>query len=263
VPELPDVEVYRRRLVTATRGRRIDGVVVRDSQVLDRVSGRRLDDGLEAARVRTTRRRGKTLYAVTRSGPHLRLHFGMTGDLVVLDGDHDEPSHTRVVFSLSGGRRLLFVDQRKLGRVGLVDDVEDDIAARGLGPDVLDLDQGAWSRLLRSSRAGLKALLVDQSEVAGLGNIYADEVLFQARLDPRGAAADVGDAGVRRLYRQLRRVLDRAVRAGAQPRSMPRGWLIHRRTEGAACPRGNGRVERFRLGGRHGYWCRACQDGRS
>lgn len=241
----------------------MEHAVVRDTQVLTGTSARTLDAALSGARVTSTRRRGKTLYAVTPGGPHLRLHFGMTGELVVLDGGDDEPDHTRIVFTLSSGRRMLFVDQRRLGEVGVVDDVDDDIDAHGLGPDALDLTPGELARILRGSRAGLKALLVDQSEVAGLGNIYTDEVLFHARLDPRARASDVGDAGVRRLHRQLHRVVDRAVSAGADPGSMPRGWLLHRRREGATCPRGHGQIERFSLGGRHGWWCPACQRGRT
>jgi formamidopyrimidine-DNA glycosylase len=193
VPELPDVEVYRRRLGTETR-----------------------------------------------DGPHLRLHFGMTGDLVLVADEEDDPPFTRVAFHLSGRRRLLVADH-------------------GLGPDALDLDPRDLASLLRGSRAGLNGLLMDQSGVAGLGNIYSDEILFQARLDPRAPAARVGDAGVHRLHRQLHRVVDRAVQAGADPDDMPRGWLLHARDDGAPCPRGNGPIERFSLGGRHGFWCKACQ----
>jgi formamidopyrimidine-DNA glycosylase len=265
VPELPDVEVYRRRLARATRGRSVEGVIVRDAQVLVHGRARGLDRALSGARFTRTSRRGKTLYGVTRGGPHLRLHFGMTGDLVIQDAGPGaaEPRHTRVVFRLSGGRRLFFVDQRRLGEVGIVDDVGADIAAHDLGPDALELPLKGLGRILHDSRAGLKPLLMDQSEVAGLGNIYTDEILFQARLDPRHQAAEVGEAGVRRLHRQLHRVVDRAVAAGADPRAMPRGWLIHRRTEGAECPRGNGRIRSFSVGGRRGYWCPGCQEGRA
>jgi formamidopyrimidine-DNA glycosylase len=264
MPELPDVETYRRRLADAARRRHVDRVIVHDTQVLRGAGRQQLGRALSGARFVRTRRRGKTLYAETSRGPHLRLHFGMTGDLAVVDdADQREPGHTRVVFRLSGGRRLLFVDQRRFGEVGVVEDVDEDIAAHDLGPDALDLDPRALGELLHDSSAGLKALLVDQSQVAGLGNIYTDEVLFHARLDPRAPAADVGNAGVRRLHRQLHRVMDRAVAAGADPRSMPRGWLIHRRTEDADCPRGNGKIRSFSVGGRRGYWCPACQEGRA
>ena len=263
MPELPDVEVYRRRLVTATRRRRFAGAQVHDTRVLAGTQPHDLDRGLHGARVATTRRRGKTLYVVMRAAPHLRLHFGMTGDLVPAGADEPEPQHTRVTLLLGGNRRLLFVDQRRLGQVGLVDDVDEDIAEHDLGPDALDLDVRALGRLLRQSHAGLKALLTDQRQVAGLGNIYTDEILFQARLDPRAPAAELTDAGVRRLHRQTRRVVDRAVEAGADPAAMPRGWLLHRREDGVACPRGNGEIRSFSVGGRRGYWCPACQEGRS
>jgi formamidopyrimidine-DNA glycosylase len=261
MPEIPEVEVFRRRLEAATRRRSLQGALVEDGQVLVGTTARSLDRGLRGARVAGTRRRGKTLYAVMRNAPHLRLHFGMTGDLVPATNQQDDPAHTRVAFQLSGGRRLLFIDQRKLGEVGLVDDVDADIADHDLGPDVLDLDPAALASLLRDSRGGLKALLTDQQRIAGLGNIYTDEVLFQARLDPRAPAADLSDAGVRRLHRQVGRVVERAVRAEADPTKMPRGWLLHRREEGARCSRGNGAIRSFSVAGRRGYWCPACQEG--
>jgi formamidopyrimidine-DNA glycosylase len=263
VPELPDVEVYRHRFETATRRRSFENTEVADQQVLRGTDARALDRGLRGAHVAGTRRRGKTLYAVMRRPPHLRLHFGMTGDLLPVTNDDEVPRHTRIAFGLSGGRRLLFVDQRKLGQVGLVDDVDADIADHHLGPDVLDLAPAELASLLQGSRGGLKALLTDQGQVAGLGNIYTDEVLFQARLDPRAPASGITDAGVRRLHRQVRRVVDRAVQADADPAAMPRGWLLHRREEGARCSRGNGEIASFSVGGRRGYWCPACQEGRT
>jgi len=261
MPELPDVEVYRQRLQNAARGRTLQGARVYDGQVLAGTSARALDRALRGARVAGTRRHGKALYAVMHRAPHLRLHFGMTGDLVLAGADDRDPGHTRVAFLLPAGRRLLFVDQRKLGEVGLVDDVDDDVAQHDLGPDVLDLDAAALAALLRGSGAGLKALLTDQQQVAGLGNIYTDEVLFQARLDPRAPAAALSDAGVGRLFRQTHRVLERAVRADADPAAMPRGWLLHHREDSASCPRGNGEIRSFSVGGRRGYWCPACQEG--
>jgi len=259
MPELPDVEVFRHRLASATRHRTIDGVTVHDEQVLAATSAARLRRELAGVRLRRTRRRGKTLYGETAGGPHLRLHFGMTGDLREHTADQPEPEHVRVRFRLSGRHELLFVDQRRFGEVGLVADVDADIDDHDLGPDALDLDVAALGAVLGARRGGLKAVLVDQSRIAGLGNIYADEILFQARLDPRMAAADVDRNGVRRLHRQLHRVIDRAVSAQARPEKMPRGWLVHRRVEDAPCPRGNGTIEAFSVGGRRGFWCPACQ----
>jgi formamidopyrimidine-DNA glycosylase len=95
--------------------------------------------------------------------------------------------------------------------------------------------------------------------VAGIGNVYSDEILFHARLDPRRPAAGLSDQELRRLHRQLHRVLRRAIAGDAQPDRMPRGWLLHAREDGAACPRGNGVVRGYDASGRHAYWCPSCQ----
>jgi formamidopyrimidine-DNA glycosylase len=256
MPELPDVEVFRRRLVEATTDRRIEGLDVLDGEVLATTRAE-LDRTLAGSRVSGTRRHGKQLYVGLGDGPLLRLHFGMTGYLTSV-ADHDElPRHTRVVLALSRGRRLLLVDQRKLGEVGLVGSADDDVAQRGLGPDALDLDLAGLREVLARSRGALKPTLMDQGRIAGLGNIYSDEVLFQARLDPRAPAAEVSRGEAQRLHRQLRRVLERAVEG--EVRDFPRGWLLHRRDDGARCPRCGGPVERFTAAGRHGFRCLACQ----
>ena len=256
MPELPDVEVFRRRLVEATTDRRIEGVDVLDGEVLATTRAE-LDRALAGSRVSGTRRHGKQLYVGLGDGPPLRLHFGMTGYLTTV-ADHDEPPrHTRVVLALSRGRRLLLVDQRKLGEVGLVDSADDDVAQRDLGPDALDLDLAGLREVLARSRGALKRTLMAQGRIAGLGNIYSDEVLFQARLDPWAPAAEVSRGEAQRLHRQLRRVLERAVEG--EVRDFPRGWLLHRRDDGARCPRCGGPVERFTAAGRHGFRCPACQ----
>jgi formamidopyrimidine-DNA glycosylase len=102
---------------------------------------------------------------------------------------------------------------------------------------------------------------MDQGRIAGLGNIYTDEVLFQERVDPRSSARGMDDAAYRRLHRQVRRVAALAIDRGADPDRLPRTWLLRSRDEGAACPRGHGTVRRYRSGGRAGYYCPTCQSG--
>lgn len=260
MPELPDVEVFRRRLARSALKRRIEDVGVRDTQVLDGISARRLRDALVGRRLLSTRRHGKHLLAEIEGGGWLTLHFGMTAYVERLDADAEQPGHTRVVLDL-GDRLVCFVDQRRLGRIGLADDPDEFAAAHDLGPDALDLDAAEWGELLHASRGSLVSTVMDQARVSGVGNIYSDEILFHARLDPRRPAEEIDDAGVRRLHRQTQRVLRRAVEAGADPADMPRGWLIHAREEGRSCPRCGGRVERLAVGGRHSYWCPSCQAG--
>lgn len=261
MPELPDVEVFGRRLARRALHHRIGDVDVRDAQVLDHVSRRRLEAALRGHRLARTRRHGKHLLVEIAEGGWLTLHFGMTAYVDVGAADVEPPPHARVVLAL-GGERLCFVDQRRLGRLGLTDDPEAFIADHDLGPDALRLDLRGWREVLRGSRATVVATLMDQRRVAGIGNLYSDEILFHARLDPRRAARSLvedDEPGVRRLHRQTQRVLRRAIEAGADPARMPRGWLLHRREDGQPCPRCGGEVARLDVGGRHSYWCPGCQ----
>ena len=258
MPELPDVEVFRRTVAHSSLHRPITGVDARDPQVLDGISARRLTEELIGVELAATLRRGKQLYVRCDSGAALAMHFGMTAYVDPGATADPTPEHTRLTLFLDD-RRLAFVDQRRFGRVGLVDDPDRNIEERGLGPDALDLGATDLQAILDGSRGSLVATLMDQSSIAGIGNIYSDEILFHARLDPQAPARGLTDAESGRLHRQLRRVLERAIEAHAQPDRMPRGWLIHAREDGAPCPRGNGTVRRYSASGRHAYWCPDCQ----
>jgi formamidopyrimidine-DNA glycosylase len=230
---------------------------VLDPGSLREVSRQRLSRELKGRRFVSTRRHGKHLFAELPGSRWLVMHFGMTGRLE--HGDGPPPQHTRVVYELAGGSRLAFVDMRRLGFVSLTADVDDYVRAQDLGPDALDLSYAELRDLLRSRRGGLKSALMDQSVVAGVGNIYSDEILFQARLDPRTPAAEVDDAGYRRLHRQLRRVLRTAADRDADPERLPKGWLLPNRGDGVPCPRGRGEVRKLTMSGRGAFWCPECQ----
>ncbi|GAA1138005.1 Fpg/Nei family DNA glycosylase [Nocardioides aquiterrae] len=261
MPELPDVEVFRRTLAHSSLHREITGVEVADPMVLEDVSAADLERELTGSQLTATTRHGKHLYVRRDAGPALALHFGMTAYLEPDAADAPEPDHARVTLLFEGDRRLVFVDQRRFGRITLVDDPARDVEERGLGPDALAIDRPGLHDRLEVSRGGLAATLMDQSVVAGIGNIYSDEVLFHARLDPRMRASTVTDREVARLHHQLRRVLERAIEAHARPEAMPAGWLIHAREDGAPCPRGNGTVRPYSVAGRTAYWCPECQGG--
>lgn len=259
VPELPDVEVYRRRLADAGLHRRVEQVHVRDRTVLRDVSSERLERALTGNELVGTHRRGKHLFASTSNGETLVLHFGMTGVLEVADERSRPRPYERLALEFADGGVLSVIDPRKFGSATIVEDVDAYCREHDLGPDALSLDVGDLRRLLRGHRGGVKALLMDQSLIAGVGNIYSDEILFQARIDPRRHADTLDDAAVRRLHRQMRRVLNVAADRGADPSRFPKGWLLRHRENGTPCPRGNGEIRKIRLGGRGAYWCPVCQ----
>jgi formamidopyrimidine-DNA glycosylase len=265
MPELPDVEVYRRRLNAHGLRKKIGKVAVTDARILDHVSAAALARKLEGRQFTTARRRGKHLLAKLDKGGWLTVHFGMTGDLLFYEDPDRAPPYTCVRLDFPRGAHLSYVNRRKLGRLGLADDIEEFIAREQLGPDALDrsFDVAALKKALGGTTRGIKAALMDQSVLAGIGNIFSDEILFQARIDPRTPVPKLDAARLKRLHGAMRRVLQEAIRRGAGSETfldrLPSSWLLPQRRNGGACPRGHGPLKTFKLGGRTGYYCPRCQ----
>ena len=150
---------------------------------------------LTGNRFEASRRHGKHLLVRLRSDGWLTLHFGMTGSLVYFRRTSDDPPYDRVRFDFEGGRHLAYVNRRMLGRVGLADDADEFIRAEELGRDALDpaFDLEAFNRAIEGRRRDIKSVLMDQTLMAGIGNIYADEILFQARLHPKIAVTSLSN----------------------------------------------------------------------
>jgi formamidopyrimidine-DNA glycosylase len=259
MPELPDVEGFRKVLASCARDRRIEHVDVIDPGVLREVSPRELRRGLDGHRFGAPERHGKWLIART-DGPALLLHFGMTGRLVCCPHDEPRDRHDRVVFEVDGGD-VRFRDQRKLQGIRLAAD--DGAVARilaGQGPDAMSVGAEEFGELLAGRRGRVKAVLIDQSVIAGLGNLLADEILWHSRLHPGRAADGLDGDERRRLHREMRRVLRESARVGHVPGRDT--WLTGRRDdEEPACPRCGGPLRRGRVAGRGTVWCPRCQPG--
>jgi formamidopyrimidine-DNA glycosylase len=260
MPELPDVEGFRKVLASCAKGRVVRRVEVRDAGVLHGVSVRRLRQALEGRRFTEPERHGKWLLARTGDGPTLVLHFGMTGQLLCCHPDDELAAHDRVLVTVGDAdRQLRFRDQRKLQGLWLADDDSDLVRLMGdQGPDALAVGRAEFEDVLLSRRARVKAVLTDQSALAGLGNLLADEILWRAGLPPTSRASDLSEAERRRLHTHMRRTLRSAVTAGRVP---PRdSWLTgHRDDPDPACPRCGTPLRRSRVAGRGTVWCPRCQ----
>ncbi|MEU7313626.1 DNA-formamidopyrimidine glycosylase family protein [Streptomyces sp. NPDC007083] len=262
MPELPDVESFRKVLAECAQGRTIRRVEVRDAGVLHGTSARRFSRDLAGREVREPERHGKWLLVHT-DGPTLLLHFGMTGRLVCAEADDPPHRHDRILFTLGAARRarqLRYRDQRKLKGLWYADDPE---AARRLdeqGPDALTASRADLDAALAARRGHLKSALLDQSVLAGLGNLLTDEILWQARLHPSRTTRSLTEDERAALHRTLRRVLRASVRAGYVP---PRDtWLTGRRdVPGGAppCPHCGTRLRTAPVAGRTTLWCPHCQ----
>lgn len=255
MPELLEIEAYR-RLARGALGRTIAGVDAPDTWYLK--GGLRagdLDAVLGGRQFVADRRVGKLLLLDVEGGATLGLRFGMTGVLEV-DGSvaidrleysstRRDPAWDRFVVWFADGGALRMRDPRRLGGVEL------DPAEGGLGVDALDLTPADLRRGLAGSRAPLKARLMDQGRIAGLGNLLTDEILWRAGLDPARPAGSLTTAELRRLHRHLRRTLaELGIRGGSHT-----GDLHESRSRGGVCPRDGTPLLRRTIGGRTTYSC--------
>ncbi len=216
---------------------------------------------LRGRTVQEVDRRGKYLLLRLDRGLVLVIHLRMTGDLVITSRRRPLHPHTRVVLGLDGPD-LRFEDQRRFGHMDLLpaSGVGHFPPLQRIGAEPLDgsFTASRFRAILKRRRGALKPLLLRQEVVAGIGNLYADEILFQARLHPGRRVESLGPAEVRRLYLATRQVLRRAVRGLARP-GEPVGALLAVREEGGACPRCGRHLTATRMGGRATYFCPACQ----
>jgi formamidopyrimidine-DNA glycosylase len=257
MPELPDVEGFRRELANRLPGRRVRHVDVRDAGVLRNRSARALDRELAGHRFRAPRRHGKWLILPT-DGPALLVHSGMTGRPYYAAAGADEQGQERMVITLDRGE-LRYADQRKLRGIWLAEDADAVGDVTGAqGPDALGLDLRGFRELMQGRRGRLKATLMDQAVIAGLGNLLTDEICWQARLHPARPVPRLSGDEVALLHRVMQRVLRTSVRHGRVPPL--RRWLTAVRDDPEpCCPRCGTPLTRGRAGGRTSLSCPHCQ----
>ena len=265
MPELPDVELFKRHLDETCRDRTIAHVTVTDRRILRELSPARLAARLKGARIAGSRRHGKHLLADLGKSGWLTFHFGMTGSLQHFADGEDEPLYDRLRLDFSDGDHLAYADRRLLGRVGLAEDADAFVKSEELGPDALEpnFDLAAFAKAVTGPRRDLKSVLMDQSIVAGIGNIYSDEMLFQARLHPTARSDRLDAPALKRLYQSMKNVLTTAIdrRAGSENflERLPKGYLLPERRKGGRCPACGGPVETAKFSGRTAYFCPRCQ----
>lgn len=268
MPELPDIESFKSYVKSTSLHKQITDVECREQHVLKGIGGGALKKKLVGKRFRGVSRRGKFLILeIDRIAERLVFHFGMTGDLHYVKQGREEIGQdrfTRLVFKFANGFELRWMNMRKLGKVYLVKELEKIPLIREMGPEPLTLPQRAFLRLLHQrGEQKLKAFFLDQRAIAGIGNVYADEILFRAGLAPHRKVKTLSTAERIHLYQEMRDVLREAIRI-RPPRGMLFGawWLIPQRDrEGALrCPRnGRHRLKRETIAGRTALYCPTCQ----
>jgi formamidopyrimidine-DNA glycosylase len=271
MPELPEVETIRRQLAPHLEGRTIEDVQILDPRFTRPTAPTEVEAGLRGALVEHVGRTGKYLVLALSGARYLLVHLRMTGALLfdpAVDG-----AHTRARFELDAGHRLIYVDPRRFGTAQLLyGEAERDayLASRlGVEPFSPEFTVEHLRQIARGRRAPVKAFLLDQRQVAGVGNIYADEALFRARIHPLRPAGRLGTAELTRLRAAIEDALEAGIQAkgasiddfrhidGARG-SFQDQFLIHRRA-GEPCPRCGGLIKKIVVGGRGTYVCERCQ----
>jgi formamidopyrimidine-DNA glycosylase len=259
MPELPDVETFKRYLDSTSLHQRISGVDVRSAYVLKGVSARELQRRLKGRCFESSRRHGKHLFVRANENLWLRLHFGMTGSLHYFEDREQAPRYARVLFAFANAHRLAFKDQRKFGEIGLVKDVDEYLKKRDVGPDPLDISLPQFKAIFRKHRGAVKTILLNQNLMAGIGNLYADEILFRARVHPVTQVSALKDEIVSKLFRATHYILNRAIAAKADANLTPKSWLLPHRGKGGKCPRCSRELKSETIGGRTAWFCAHCQ----
>lgn len=255
MPELPEVESYARIFAAHGLRKPIAGVRVLDERILA-VRRERFVRTLRGATFSSVRRHGKHLF-VDAGSSWLHIHFGMSGDLTPFESGEGMPRFTRVAFDFNDGSHLAFEDMRLFGIVDLAASPDRYVEEHRLGPDALDpkLTLRRFRERIATRRGVVKALLMSQDVVAGLGNLYVDEALYRAGINPARPRERLSDDDVASLYRQFRGVLREAVARRTTDRDLPPSWLAMRREEGERCLRCGGTLRRAVVFGRTTYYC--------
>ena len=277
MPELPEVETVRRGLQRHVAGRRVERVEVGRERVVRRTSREALIDGLTGVRIESAERRGKYLLLPLDSGEVAMIHLRMSGQVLIAEGGTERPPHTHVVMHLDDGREARFVDPRTFGEVVVFapDRVADELPELhrlGVDPIAEPFDRRHLRSIVRATSRALKPLLLDQHRIAGIGNIYADEILHDARLRPDRPADSLSLAAEARLHDSIVSVLSAAIEAGGSTLgdaqyvdldgaggSYQDAHRVYGRGGERCITCGRGWVRRTVTGGRGTHFCPRCQ----
>jgi len=264
MPELPDVEVRKRMLESTSLGKKIVRVSVLEKRVLgENTTPAILSKGLKDSVFKSVKRRGKYLLIRTNRDKILLIHLGMSGDLIFREKSREKPKWSRVEFYFGDGSCLHYINIRLIGKVALFETLDDskiqEIAK--LGPEPLEraFTFAKFASLVRSHSTSIHQLLMTQELIAGIGNIYSDEITFQAGVLPFRNTETLTEAEIKKLYDEMKRVLRTAIKLGADLDPYPERFLIPNRIKGGTCPRDGTPVKSKKIGGRTSYFCPACQ----
>jgi formamidopyrimidine-DNA glycosylase len=267
MPEMPEVEAVCRRLRQDVAGRTITAARILRPSTTRPQKPRRVEAQLSARSIEAVSRRGKHILLELSGGLTAVIHLRMTGDLYTIPDGRFHSAYARALLELSDGRALVFEDSRALGKLHVHSAARIASLLEALGPEPLspEFSESLLAGVFRGSRRPVKLVLMDQERIAGLGNIYAAEALYRARIHPARPAAALGKARVRALFAAINQVVEEAVAAASAAYATPGSFeagdfpLSVYGREGEPCDTCGKTIRRIPQGGRSTYYCPGCQ----
>lgn len=254
MPELPEVENYRKYIAGTSLDQKVVRVEIADGKVVDYDEGSFVA-ALEGKRFVRTDRVGKYLFVETDGGEHLMMHFGMTGSPRYYRDLADAPRHGRVIFHFENDFHLAFNCPRKFGRLTLTTGVAAYCNKKKIGPDAAKISWKDFEKRIKGRKTPIKAALMNQSILAGVGNWIVDEVLYQARMHPEERVVDLSEQDLKLVYDKMDFVIGTALRLEAHFPDFPADFMIHSRWTDAGRPDAPRIVlEKIKVGGRSTYF---------
>lgn len=255
MPELPDVEIFRQYLDATSLRQPIDKIVSPDTIRLWETSPRKFQPVLEGNQLHKTMRDGKYVFAGLNGNNCLGFHFGMSGSLKYFKHKVQRPSRMRMLVRLRNGSYLAYVSVRRLGKLFIAKDVKTFVERRRLGPDALATDFHTFQSIFQNRSGSTKTPLMNQQAISGLGNMYTDEILFQAGIRPTRKCTPVDSKEWQPIYPTMKTVLNAVIKKRAQPERFPRSYPTLHRSPGEKCPKCGTRLKNKKVGGRTTYYC--------
>ena len=257
LPELPEVEAFRKYFNHTSLHQKIRSVEIKSPGMVKETNPNVIQAKLKNKEFISTSRHGKYLFAKTGNDNYLVFHFGMTGDLKYFKSIEELPKYTRLLISFTNSYYLAFDDQRKFGTIRLISDPEKFTEKKNLGPDPLtkNFKETAFLKIFKKKTGTIKAALMNQKNIAGIGNIYSDEILFHSGIHPNTALKKLNEKKLKNIFSDMRKILKKVIAANAELKNIPSSFLLNHRKSGEKCPKCGGKIKRKKITGRLSYFC--------
>lgn len=253
MPELPEVETYRKYVESTSLKKKILKIDIDDDRLV-KCGEDNFFEWLRGNSFVDSYRIGKYLFIKISSGKTLIMHFGLTGNVEYFKDLEDCPKYTRVLFYFDNGFKLAYICKRKFGWVDIVDDIETYRDKTGMGPDALKLSFEEFKKGISKRKTSIKPVLMDQKLTAGIGNIFADEILYQSRIHPETKVPEISDKDIRLIYDKMKEILKTAINYDANYDKFPENYLVHFRKDGGSCYHTGCKIKRIEVNGRGTYY---------